>query len=539
MAVKQVQALLTHVDEQGQQTIVYPINRVEDVAGMDEAGFTSYTHSKSGTVHTLTPQNGSGSNLRFVATAPFAAGDTIQVGGKTLLPKLLDGEALPDGAWATGAMVVCFLSGDSLFFRAGGGLNKSVIIVTAPSGSTLTCTCGGVTKTAVESNGTWTFRGLDLGEWTIQAVKGQQKAAKTVNISRFTVEYVTITYFAAYIQATWPAGSTCKVSSGGTTITAPNTTGSYQFTVPNTGTWTVTASGGGQSDSKTVSITADGQSVSVALSYRAIPEFTFSGDYAFVTDDDQVITNPETYKSNWKIRLLTSGDLNFSKLNGAEKGIDLFLVGGGGRGGNSGGAGRGGPGGGGGGYTKTIKGMKLDRDVVYPITIGGSGGATTAFGNTAEKGESGGGGESYEGYPGGAGGSGGGGGGGGSDDGAGSGGGGGTDGGNGIAGTKGDSAGSYNAAPGSGGNGQKTTTKEFGEISGKLYSGGGGGGGASSSKSGGSGGSGGGGAGGGAGNKAGTAGTTNTGGGGGGACVSYASGGPGGSGIVIIRNARG
>lgn len=517
MAVQQFQTLLTYVDEQGQQSIIYPINRVEDVAGMDEAGFTSYTHSKSGTVHTLTPQNGSGSNIRFVATAPFAAGDTIQVGGKTLLPKLLDGEALPDGAWATGAMVVCFLSGDSLFFRAGGGLNKSVIIVTAPSGSTLTCTCGGVTKTAVETKGTWTFRGLDLGEWTIQAVKGQKKAAKTVNISRFTVEYVTITYFAAYIQATWPAGSTCKVSNGGTTITAPNTTGSYQFTVPNPGTWTVTASGGGQSDSKTVSITADGQSVSVALAYSNIPEFTFSGDYAIVTDNDDVIATPSSYVGNWKIRLLTSGKFSITDMRGFNGKVDVFGVGGG----SKGSPGRGpdsthghGGAGGYGGFTTTQKNVTLQVGIYYQIVVGGSDGDTTAFGVTAKRGTL-----SSGGSKGGSGG----------------------DGGN----TEYQSAAKPGGDGASDGNpGQGRTTREFGESGKKLYAGGGGGAGGNSESHAGIGGKGkdGGGNGrngGGYGYKGvGYPGQANTGSGAGGS-VGGASVALGGSGIVIIRNARG
>ena len=39
-------------------------------------------------------------------------------------------------------------------------------------------------------------------------------------------------------------------------------------------------------------------------------------------------------QGDWKIRFLTSGTLTFTNLNGAEGGIDVFLVGGGGAGGN-------------------------------------------------------------------------------------------------------------------------------------------------------------------------------------------------------------
>lgn len=76
------------------------------------------------------------------------------------------------------------------------------------------------------------------------------------------------TEFAATIAVTYPEGSTCTCTDGSMTITAPNTTGSYTFVVPNTGTWTLTCTDGDQTVSDAVSITADGQSASVELSYR-------------------------------------------------------------------------------------------------------------------------------------------------------------------------------------------------------------------------------------------------------------------------------
>lgn len=76
----------------------------------------------------------------------------------------------------------------------GGAPNKSTIIVTAPTGSAVTCKSGSTTKTAPEKNGTWTFSGLGNGTWTITATKSGQTATKSVTISRLEVEYVTITY---------------------------------------------------------------------------------------------------------------------------------------------------------------------------------------------------------------------------------------------------------------------------------------------------------------------------------------------------------
>ncbi len=73
--------------------------------------------------------------------------------------------------------------------------------------------------------------------------------------------------FSATIKVTYPSGSTLTCTDGTTTLKATTTTGSYTFTVPNTGTWTVTSTKGSQTKSTTVSITADGQSASVTLSY--------------------------------------------------------------------------------------------------------------------------------------------------------------------------------------------------------------------------------------------------------------------------------
>lgn len=283
------------------------------------------------------------------------------------------------------------------------------------------------------------------------------------------------------------------------------------------GTWEITITNGTDTATKTVEIRADYQA---AISFNTIPDFTYTGDFEIVSDDDQPIT---VSQGNWKIRFLTSGTLTFTSLNGAENGIDVFLVGGGGGGSRAAG---------GGGYTKTLKAVKVSVGTAYLIEIGAggiagvgnskagsSGGTSNAFGASANGGKANGTASSYIGANGGSGG------GAGSSNGAG--GQGGSDGSDGFHrdGTHRDS-----------GTGQGTTTREFGESGGKLYAGGGGGC-STSSFEGGEGGEGGGGAGGRPSGGA-TSGETNTGGGGGGAANSKA-GGAGGSGIAIIRNTRG
>lgn len=67
----------------------------------------------------------------------------------------------------------------------GGGGNE--LIVTAPTGSTVTATKGSVTKTATEKSGTWTFRGLEAGDWVVTAVKGSDSASSVVTVGAETV----------------------------------------------------------------------------------------------------------------------------------------------------------------------------------------------------------------------------------------------------------------------------------------------------------------------------------------------------------------
>lgn len=326
------------------------------------------------------------------------------------------------------------------------------------------------------------------------------------------------------------AGSnTITATNGSTTKTAYGNEDIFYFTTLSTGNWTITAKNGIYETSKVISVTSNTFNKVIQIAYNTIPEFTYDGGtYEIVDDNDNIITSST---GNWKIRFLTSGTLKFTNLNGAYDGIDVFLVGGGGGGGATTTDSRHCGGAGGGGYTKTIKNVTVSLNGIYNIVIG-SGGSGSNFGSSSGTGESGGitsafadnvnggfGGANYHGT-GGNGGSGGGGGGYSSPGGSG-----------GTNGSNGEEGGSN----GLGGTGQGTTTKEFGESTGKLYAGGGGGGGSPA----GTGGNGGGGNGAINGSNKPENGVTNTG-GGGGAAGAYAkvAGGNGGSGIVVIRNKR-
>lgn len=112
------------------------------------------------------------------------------------------------------------------------------LTVTAPAGSTVTVSKDGKTLTRVAgADGIVVFRGLETGTWTLTITNGSETASKTVEI---VADYATsITFFAATIHITYPAGSTCTATDGTTTITAPDTSGTWACVVPNAGTWEI------------------------------------------------------------------------------------------------------------------------------------------------------------------------------------------------------------------------------------------------------------------------------------------------------------
>ena len=150
-------------------------------------------------------------------------------------------------------------------FGASGGTGGT-LTVTAPANVTVTITKDGKSKTKTSgTSGVVVFKGLASGTWTVSITGDGKTAQKTVVV---TTDYsTTIAFFAATINITYPAGSTCTCTDGTTTLTAPDTSGTWACTVPNAGTWTVTSTNGDKSKSADVEITTDGQTESVTLLY--------------------------------------------------------------------------------------------------------------------------------------------------------------------------------------------------------------------------------------------------------------------------------
>ena len=83
------------------------------------------------------------------------------------------------------------ISGNTI--SATGGLYPR-IVVTAPTGSTVTCHRDSTTLTAVENSGTWKFDVPDYGTWTITATLGAKSAEDTVDASTVKLYNVAIIY---------------------------------------------------------------------------------------------------------------------------------------------------------------------------------------------------------------------------------------------------------------------------------------------------------------------------------------------------------
>ena len=159
----------------------------------------------------------------------------------------------------------------------GGGGSGATLVVSSPANVSVTVSKDDKSYTKNSGSlGSATFKGLATGTWTVTISGNGQTATKTIKI---TADYaITIAFFSASINITYPATSTCVVTnSGGQTVASDTNTGSstktWTATVGATGAYTVTATatdGSGKTRSTTVSITTDGQSSSVTLSYELV-----------------------------------------------------------------------------------------------------------------------------------------------------------------------------------------------------------------------------------------------------------------------------
>lgn len=173
-----------------------------------------------------------------------------------------------------------------------GGGSGCILTITAVASETVTISKNGKSKSkTADSKGVAVFRGLDTGKWTITIVRGGVPITRVVAV---TADYsVAIPLFAATINITYPAGSTCTCSDGTTTLSAPDTSGTWACIVPNAGTWTAAATDGVENTSESVSITTDGQIAAIELSYL-LWLYKSGNTYNAVTGGWSVAEHPST-----------------------------------------------------------------------------------------------------------------------------------------------------------------------------------------------------------------------------------------------------
>ena len=113
------------------------------------------------------------------------------------------------------------------------------------------------------------------------------------------------------ISVTYPAGSVCTCTKGTKTYKAKNTSGLALFAVPEVGDWIVSCTDGTQTASKTVTISAEGETVNVALVYNLLivngTDTSVSGGWA--------VSGDKSYSAT-----LTAGGLNINGPGGGARG---------------------------------------------------------------------------------------------------------------------------------------------------------------------------------------------------------------------------
>ena len=115
--------------------------------------------------------------------------------------------------------------GDGIMLGAGG--ETASIVVTAPTGSTVTCTTpNGIVLTAVEVSGTWTFARLKTyGTYTVTATNGSKSQSKNVLVDA-AEKFDIVIDFRVYL---FRDGDTCSSLTGGWVGTSVNDNYPYNW----------------------------------------------------------------------------------------------------------------------------------------------------------------------------------------------------------------------------------------------------------------------------------------------------------------------
>lgn len=211
----------------------------------------------------------------------------------------------------------------------GGGGTGGALTVTAPANVTVTVSKDGKTKTKNSgASGTVVFKGLETGTWAITITNGTDAATKTVEIK---ADYETqIGFFSATINVTYPAGLACTATDGVTTLTAPDTSGTWACVVPNAGTWTVSLSSG-FAEKVTVAVTGESHTINKWYVYKDGDQYTDltggwvkqSGTASITFEDNMITIDSKTSVNQPKGRVHTTNSLNLSGFTSLKANITI------------------------------------------------------------------------------------------------------------------------------------------------------------------------------------------------------------------------
>lgn len=167
-------------------------------------------------------------------------------------------------------------------------------------------------------NGEVTFERMTEGEWDITFVGVEHAPVRRVTIGSLDYE-MTLGYFEATINVTYPAGTICVATDGKYMLTAPNNSGFWVCTVNNAGTWTITSTYGDKTASTQVAITRDGQTESVELDYF---EATINVNYPVgstctASNGSTTLLAPDI-TGVWTCRVPLAGTWTFKCVSGAK-----------------------------------------------------------------------------------------------------------------------------------------------------------------------------------------------------------------------------
>lgn len=141
---------------------------------------------------------------------------------------------------------------------------SSYITVTAPSTSSVSATCSGMTVSGV---GSCTLEVPIIGEWTVSCTYDNTTLTDTVNVTTFGETYTKIFTFTATISITCPVGASIIASlTGQNDVTR---TGPGDITVIKTGVWSVKCTYDGTELANTVIVASYGESYSTSFTYNA------------------------------------------------------------------------------------------------------------------------------------------------------------------------------------------------------------------------------------------------------------------------------